>query len=94
MLAWMRVGDRGVDGTELGFACIGVSDSGCSRFVRMSKLLLEDGKVEDGAAFLGVEGGFLLCLFLLVTLVKPSGSNLFSISVVLGVMFKGQPRKR
>jgi len=83
-----------VDGFELGFVGMGVSDSGCSRFVRISKLLLEDGKSEARVALLGAEGGFLVCPFWLATLVNPSGSDLFPVSMVLGGMFKGQSRKR
>lgn len=94
MLVWVRVGDRGLEGVELGFAGLGVSESSYSRFIRILKLLLEDGKAEDGSTFLGAEGGFLLCFFLLVTLVKPIRSDLTPESVVLGGIFKGQSRKR
>ncbi len=89
MLASMRVGDRVFDGIELGFSCLGISDLSCSRFVRILNLLLEDGIAEDGAAFLGVEGGSLLFLFLLVTLVKHAGSDLLPESMDLGGMSKG-----
>ena len=78
-----------MDGTELGFADTCVSDLGCSRFVKISKLLLKDGKSEASTVLLGAEGGFLVCLFLLATLVNPSGSNLFPVSMFLGDMFKG-----
>lgn len=83
-----------MEGTELGFANTGVSDSGFSGFVKISKLLLEDGILDEGEVFFGTKGGFLLCLFLLATLVNPSGSKLLPFSVGLGGMFKGQSRKR
>lgn len=83
-----------VDGVEVVFAIVEGSDSGISRFDRMSKLLLEDGTSEDGVTFFGVVGGFLVCFFLLATLVNPSGSDFPPLSVDLGGAFKGQSQNR
>ena len=81
-------------GAEVVFAITVGSDSGISRFAKMSKLLLEDGTSDDGVAFFGVLGGFLVCFFLLATLVNPSGSEFPPLSVDLGGAFKGQSRNR
>jgi len=72
-----------VDGTKVVLTILEGSDSGISRFDRRSKFLLEDGASENGIAFFGAVGGFLLCFFLLTTLVNPSASDFPTWSVDL-----------
>lgn len=67
----------------------GGSNSGISRFAKISNMLMEDGTFDDGVTFFGAMGHFLVCLFLLATLVNPSGSDLPLFSVGLGGVFKG-----
>lgn len=78
-----------MDGPKVVFAIVGGFDSGISSFEKMSKPLLEDGTSEDGVTFFGVVGGFLVCFFLLATLVNPYGSYFPPLSVDLGGAFKG-----